>query len=63
VTEIEPLPESSPLWKLDNVLITPHISSWTPRYTDRLIEIFCLNLKAYLNKKPMPTLVDKEKGY
>jgi phosphoglycerate dehydrogenase-like enzyme len=63
VTEIEPLPQTSPLWKLENIIITPHISSWTPRYTDRVVEIFCENLKAYLKNKPMPTLVDKNRGY
>lgn len=63
VTETEPLPSSSPLWKLDNILITPHISSWTPQYTDRLVQIFCINLKAYLQKKPMPNIVDKNRGY
>jgi phosphoglycerate dehydrogenase-like enzyme len=63
VTEIEPLPKTSPLWKLENIIITPHVSSWTPNYTDRVVEIFCNNLKAYLKNKPMPTLVDKSRGY
>lgn len=63
VTEVEPLPKSSPLWKLKNVILTPHYSGWTPHYMDRVIEIFCKNLKAYLNKKKMPNLVDKKRGY
>jgi len=63
VFEVEPLPENSPLWKMRKVIITPHISGRTPKYTDRVIEIFCENLKAYLSKKPMPTLVDKTRGY
>lgn len=63
VTEVEPLPKSSSLWKLANVILTPHYSGWTPHYMDRAIEIFCQNLKAYLSQKPMPNLVDKEKGY
>ena len=63
VFETEPLPKNSPLWKMDNVILTPHISGWTPYYTDRVINIFCENLKAYLAKKPMPNLVDKELGY
>jgi D-2-hydroxyacid dehydrogenase (NADP+) len=63
VFEVEPLPDSSPLWKMDNVIITPHSSGWSPKYIDRMIEIFCKNLEAYLKKKPMPNLVDKKPGY
>ena len=59
----EPLPEKSPLWKMENVIITPHIAGWTPLYIDRMIDIFCRNLSAYLSDQPMPTLVDKERGY
>lgn len=63
VFEEEPLPNSSPLWKLKNVIVTPHYSGWTPEYMNRVIDIFCTNLAAYLKKKPMPNLVDKSKGY
>lgn len=63
VFEEEPLPETSPLWNLENVIITPHYSGWTPHYMDRVVEIFCENLQAYLAKKPMPNLVDKKRGY
>ncbi len=63
VFETEPLPGNSPLWSLDNVIITPHTAGFTPHYMDRVVDIFCSNLKAYVEKKPMPNLVDKEKGY
>lgn len=63
VFEVEPLPESSPLWKLENVIITPHYSGWNPNYTKRVINIFIENLKAYLKKEKMPNLVDKKLGY
>lgn len=63
VFQEEPLPDTSPLWKLKNVIITPHYSGWTPHYMDRVIAIFCENLKAYLAKVPMPNLVDKKRGY
>ncbi len=63
VFEVEPLPDSSPLWKLENVILTPHVSGWTPYYTDRVIDIFCENLKGYLKGKSMPTLVDKKRRY
>lgn len=63
VFEEEPLPKTASLWKLKNVILTPHYSGWTPRYMDRVIEIFIKNLKAYLAGQKMPNLVDKQKGY
>ncbi len=63
VFESEPLPDESPLWNLDNVIISPHYSGWTPKYADRVMDIFCENLNAYIKNEPMPNLVDKEKGY
>ena len=59
----EPLPNSSKLWNLKNVILTPHYAGWTPNYMDRVIDIFCINLQAYLQKKRMPNLVDKNTGY
>lgn len=59
----EPLPDSSELWQLKNVILTPHYAGWTPRYIDRVIDIFCENLQAYLNHKSMPNYIDLEKGY
>ncbi len=63
VFETEPLTATSELWKLENVIITPHYSGWTPEYTNRVVDIFCSNLNSYLKNKPMPTLVDKKRGY
>jgi phosphoglycerate dehydrogenase-like enzyme len=63
VFETEPLSPASKLWNLKNVIITPHYSGWTPKYADRVIDIFTLNLKAYLRGAKMPNLVNKELGY
>jgi phosphoglycerate dehydrogenase-like enzyme len=63
VFETEPLPGTSPLWELENVIITPHNSGLTPKYLDRMINIFIENLQYYLTGKPMPNLVDKKLGY
>lgn len=63
VTETEPLPKESPLWKMDNVVITPHHSGWSEKYMDRAVDLFCVNLKAYLRGERLPNLVDKERGY
>jgi phosphoglycerate dehydrogenase-like enzyme len=65
VFELEPLPPQNPLWKMDNVIITPHTSGNTEHYDKRLIEdIFIPNLKMYINDKiPNINLLDYEKGY
>ncbi len=63
VFETEPLPKESPLWSMENVIITPHNAGLTPHYMDRVVDILCENLKAYVEGKPLPTLVDPEKGY
>ncbi|TSC69228.1 MAG: Uncharacterized protein G01um101466_127 [Parcubacteria group bacterium Gr01-1014_66] len=63
VTEIEPLPRTSPLWKMPNVIITPHQSGLSEKYMDRAIERFCMNLGAFLADQPLPNMVDKKQGY
>jgi phosphoglycerate dehydrogenase-like enzyme len=64
VFEQEPLPETSPLWKMDNVIITPHNSGSTVYYDDRAMKIFMKNIRAYLhNGKPSHNLVDFDKHY
>lgn len=63
VTEPEPLPATSPLWKLDNVIITPHISGMSAYYDDRIVELFCENLRRYLDGEPLLNLVQRELGY
>ncbi len=63
VFEDEPLPKKSPLWSMDNVIITPHYAGWTPYYMDRVTKIFIQNLKAYLKGQKMPNLINKQRGY
>jgi phosphoglycerate dehydrogenase-like enzyme len=59
----EPLPPESPLWKLPNVLLTPHISGNTPIYDTRAIELFVDNLKRYIAGLPLYNRFDPELGY
>jgi phosphoglycerate dehydrogenase-like enzyme len=65
VFEKEPLQTDSPLWEMDNVIITPHTAGATEHYNQRVIEnIFLPNLRTYLDgKQPAINLVDLEKGY
>jgi len=63
VTSEEPLPQSSPLWTMENVFITPHIAGLTDRMWERHYEQFTENLRRYLEGRPLRCVVNKQKGY
>jgi len=63
VFQEEPLPADSPLWTLDNVLITPHAGAISPRFWERETELMVRNLGHYLAGGRMENLVDKTRGY
>lgn len=63
VFEVEPLPSSSELWTMKNVIITPHVAGATINYAARVIKIFCNNLERYLENKSLINVVDKKAGY
>lgn len=63
VFETEPLPVDSPLWEMEQVILTPHTAGKTPFYMNRVIDIFCENLQSFLTNKPLPQEVDKTLGY
>jgi len=63
VFDQEPLPADSPLWSMGNVLLSPHVSGFTPHYDDRAVDLFCANLKRYLAGKPLLNEVDRQAGY
>jgi phosphoglycerate dehydrogenase-like enzyme len=63
VFAVEPLPESSPLWNIPGVIATPHIASYIENYDRIAIEMFCANLKRYLNRQKLQNIIDKKKGY
>jgi phosphoglycerate dehydrogenase-like enzyme len=63
VSDPEPLPPAHSLWKLDNVLITPHYAGAHPGYEERAGEIFIDNLRRYLASEPLENVVIPERGY
>jgi phosphoglycerate dehydrogenase-like enzyme len=63
VHDEEPLPSDSPFWKLNNVIITPHISGSSPHYNERAVDLFTENLHHYLAEKPLHNRFIAEKGY
>lgn len=63
VFEAEPLPKDSPLWGMENVIITSHYAGATPRYHERAMAIFLDNLRRYRAGEPLRNVVDKRLGY
>jgi phosphoglycerate dehydrogenase-like enzyme len=59
----EPLSSSSPFWKMDNVIMTPHVSGFTPEYDERVTDLFAENLRCYLAGEPLLNVVNRELGY
>lgn len=63
VFDREPLPAHSPLWNVDNLLITPHTAGLTDKLWQRHYDLFSENLRRYTAGEPLLYVVDKHKGY
>ena len=59
----EPLPGDSPLWKMPNVFVTPHIAGVSPHYDERAVELFAENLRRFLADEELLNLYRPELGY
>ena len=59
----EPLPQNSPLWKLPNVILSPHIAGITPYYDQRAIAVFAENLQRFLSGESLYNQFEIERGY
>jgi len=59
----EPLAPESPLWRLPNVVITPHVSAVTDRYWERQLALILDNIERYKTGRELRNVVDKTKGY
>jgi len=63
VFETEPLPASSPLWTLDNVILTPHVSNSSPKVKERSLALVVENVRRFKAGEPLLNLVDRSAGY
>ena len=63
VFEVEPLPPESELWELPNVIISPHTAPYIERHTALLTELFCENLRRFLNGEELINVVDKKREF
>ncbi|MFO0943850.1 MAG: NAD(P)-dependent oxidoreductase [Pirellulales bacterium] len=63
VTYEEPLPTSSPLWTLPNVIITPHVGAQAASRVDDSTRLAVQNLERYFANQPLVNIVDKRLGF
>jgi D-2-hydroxyacid dehydrogenase (NADP+) len=63
VVDPEPLPKGHPLWKFDNVVITPHIAGRSDKDHARMVSTIKENIRRFVDGKPLVNVVDKQKGY
>ena len=63
VFEIEPLPASHPLWKMENVILTPHVAGYSPRIAERHLAVLLDNLSHFRRGEPLQNVVNKEKWF
>jgi phosphoglycerate dehydrogenase-like enzyme len=63
VFQTEPLPSDSPFWRLDNVIVTPHMAGFFDGWEQATVDIFCQNLERWLVGQPLINEVDPAIGY
>jgi len=63
VFEEEPLPEDSPLWEMENVIISPHVSGLSRHLDEDTLSLFIENLNRFLAELPLHNVVDPHRGY
>jgi D-2-hydroxyacid dehydrogenase (NADP+) len=63
VFEAEPLPADHPLWDIENAFVVPHDSHSSPYIGDRVVDIFCDNLRRYVDGEPLRHVCDPKRGY
>ena len=63
VFTVEPLPADSPLWRRTDVLVSPHSASTLPSENGAIVDLFCDNLRRYLDGRPLRNRYRREDGY
>lgn len=63
VFQTEPLPQKSPLWNMEQVIVSPHVCASSDRATDRLAKLAIDNLRNWKEQKPVINEIDLDRGY
>jgi phosphoglycerate dehydrogenase-like enzyme len=59
VYETEPLPAEHPLWRMENVILTPHVAGYSPRIAERHLEVLLENIRRFRAGAPLRNVVNK----
>jgi phosphoglycerate dehydrogenase-like enzyme len=59
VFETEPLPADHPLWKMPNVILTPHVAGYSPRIAERHLGVLLENVRRFRHREKLVNIVDK----
>jgi phosphoglycerate dehydrogenase-like enzyme len=59
VFETEPLPAGHPLWKMENVILTPHVAGYSPRIAERHLQVLLDNVRRFGQQQPLRNVVNK----
>lgn len=63
VFEVEPLPKESPLWDMNNVMLTPHLSGLSTKYQEKMLKLFSVRFNQFTKGEVVDGTVDFTKGY
>ena len=63
VFAVEPLPQDSPLWAMENTILTPHMSGAFKGYVEICCELFADNVRRFVAGQPLLNQVDPALGY
>lgn len=63
VTSVEPLPPESPLWGLENLIITPHVAGGGPRFYEKACALLARNANNYIKGLSLENRIDPQRGY
>ena len=63
VDETEPLPPDHPLWRMPNVILTPHVAGNSPRIAERHLAVLLENVRRFARGEPLTTVVDKRSWF
>jgi phosphoglycerate dehydrogenase-like enzyme len=63
VYETEPLPADHPLWRLPNVILTPHVAGASPRIAERHLAVLLENIGHFARNEPLINVVDKARWF
>ncbi len=63
VYEQEPLPSEHPLWRMDNVILTPHVAGFSPKIAERHLGVVLDNVRRFVAGEPLRNVVDKREWF